>query len=171
MIQIDGADVVQFDVPDVDLLPAMQECEELMYASVMQNFDVGGRPVTWQPLKKGGPSHLRQSGAMQGSVRHSSSQEGGTAIAEVWIPSGAIPYAAIHQHGGVIEHPGSSKFQAFQVGGVWVYTHGTRAHKIPISARPYMMFQEVDIQRCKEIIGNRVLEFFQSTQNKRRRAA
>ena len=66
-------------------------------------------------------------------------------------------YAAIHQFGGTIEHPGSDKFQAFEIGGQWVYTHGTKPHPIAIPARPYMMFQDADVEQIIQILGDKIV--------------
>jgi phage gpG-like protein len=54
-----------------------------------------------------------------------------------------IKYAAIHEYGGVIKHPGSNKFQAWfdqnKPGPTgWTYTHFTRPHDIPMPQRSYM---------------------------------
>jgi phage gpG-like protein len=54
------------------------------------------------------------------------------------VSTQGVPYAAIHEFGGIIKHPGSSKFQAWQGPGGWVYTHMTRPHDIPIPQRSYM---------------------------------
>ncbi len=69
----------------------------------------------------------------------------------VWIDGIAIPYARIQEEGGVIQHPGSDKFQAFFVGngggfsggiqqGTMVFTRKTKPHPIPIPEHPYMRF-------------------------------
>jgi hypothetical protein len=52
--------------------------------------------------------------------------------------NGTVAYARILELGGVINHPGSSKFQAWQGENGWVFTHFTRPHKIPIPAFRYM---------------------------------
>ena len=51
---------------------------------------------------------------------------------------GNIPYAAIHEYGGVINHPGSDKFQAWNGPNGMVFTHGTKPHSIPMPERSYM---------------------------------
>lgn len=51
---------------------------------------------------------------------------------------GNIPYAAIHEYGGTIHHPGSNKFQAFEVGGSMVFTNKTAPHDITMPERSYM---------------------------------
>jgi phage gpG-like protein len=60
--------------------------------------------------------------------------------------SPAAKYASIHEYGGVIDHPGSSKFQAWQGANGWVYTHFTRPHKIPMPERSYMRSSLADMQ-------------------------
>ena len=48
---------------------------------------------------------------------------------------GGIPYAMIHEFGGIIRHPGSDKLQVFQLGDKIIFTHHTKAHDIPIPQR------------------------------------
>lgn len=48
-------------------------------------------------------------------------------------------YAAINEFGGTINHPGSSKIQAWRGGnGKLVVTRGTKPHPITIPKRPYL---------------------------------
>lgn len=49
-----------------------------------------------------------------------------------------VPYAAIHEYGGTINHPGSSKFQVFTIGNKTIRTNFTEAHSITIPKRPYL---------------------------------
>lgn len=49
-----------------------------------------------------------------------------------------VIYARIHEEGGTINHPGSSKRQAWMSGGELVITHKTKPHEIAIGARPYL---------------------------------
>jgi len=49
-----------------------------------------------------------------------------------------VPYAVIHEYGGVINHPGSDKFQVFNIGNRTIFTHFTKAHNITIPKRPYL---------------------------------
>jgi phage gpG-like protein len=62
------------------------------------------------------------------------------------VSTQGVPYAAIHEFGGIIQHPGSSKFQAWQNAGAWVYTHMTRAHDITMPERSYMRSSLADMQ-------------------------
>lgn len=49
-----------------------------------------------------------------------------------------VIYAAIHEYGGTINHPGSTKRQAWYSDGQLVVTHKTKPHQITIDARPYL---------------------------------
>lgn len=66
--------------------------------------------------------------------------------------SRGVVYARIQEFGGIIKHPGSSKFQAFMGReGKMVFTHFTRPHPIPIPERSYM--RSTLALRRLEIIG------------------
>lgn len=152
-IQITG----RFPQLNADLTPAMEQAADIMFRSVQQNFIEGGRPNQWEPLQPFGlPSHLYQNGEMFESIQI----EWGNNSATVFIDTARIPHAAIHNFGGVIKHPGSSKFQAFQYGGEWVYTWYTKPHDIPIPQRQFMIFQEEDKAKILQILSNAI--FFQS---------
>jgi phage gpG-like protein len=62
------------------------------------------------------------------------------------VSTSGVPYAAIHEFGGVIKHPGSSKFQAWQSPGGWVYARMTRPHDIPSPERSYMRSSLADMR-------------------------
>jgi len=79
----------------------------------------------------------RRSGALLNSIRSERVEDTLTLYGRVYS-DGSVKYARIHEYGGTIDHPGSDKFQAWQNGGAWVYTHRTRPHKIPIPQRSYM---------------------------------
>ena len=50
-----------------------------------------------------------------------------------------LPYAAIHEFGGIINHPGSMEVQAWRGSkGELVVTRGTKPHPIPIPQRAYL---------------------------------
>lgn len=145
-----------------DLTEAMEKVATIMYESVQQNFITGGRPTQWTPLKSyelsgSMASHLMQSGYMFENIQ----LEWDGQSATVFIDTARVPYAAIHNFGGVIQHPGSSKFQAFEYGGGMVYTWFTKAHAIPIPQRQFMMFQDEDRTKILEIVGNAI--FTEST--------
>ena len=138
-----------------DLTDVFAECEQLMLQSVRQNFFAGGRPNTWAPLKKTGePSHLYKSGKLVEQI----GSHHGADFAEVYVSD--VPYAAIQNFGGTIHHPGSTKFQAFQIGDKWVYTHGTQPHEIDIPARPFMLFQDEDVVRVQTLFAQDIIGMF-----------
>ena len=121
---------------NLDLAPAMALCARRMLDSIRQNFVAGGRPAAWLPLKKGGPSHLFQGGALLNSI----SAFSGPTWAQA--QTGALPYAAIHQFSG------------------WA----GRGHKSFIPARPYMMFQPEDIEYIRHTIGWHIVSFMNAHQ-------
>jgi len=138
-----------------DLTDVFAECEQLMLQSVRQNFFAGGRPNTWAPLRKTGePSHLYKSGKLVEQI----GSHHGADFAEVYVSD--VPYAAIQNFGGTIHHPGSTKFQAFQIGDKWVYTHGTPPHEIDIPARPFMLFQDEDVVRVQTLFAQDIIGMF-----------
>lgn len=49
-----------------------------------------------------------------------------------------VVYAAIHEYGGTIRHPGSNKWQVFRIGNKTIYTSYTKPHNITIPKRPYL---------------------------------
>ncbi len=77
-----------------------------------------------------------RSGRLYNSITNEMIEDTTSIIGEV--ATRGVPYAAIHEYGGVIKHPGSNKFQAWMGAAGMVYTHFTRAHDIPIPERSYM---------------------------------
>ena len=49
-----------------------------------------------------------------------------------------VKYGMIHERGGVVQHPGSTKYQRFVWQGSLRHTHYTRPHAIRIPARPFI---------------------------------
>lgn len=100
-----------------------------------------------------------RSGALRRSIRSEFTDNGKRMVAKVG--SHGIKYAAIHEYGGVINHPGSDKLQVFKSGGKTVFAHGTRPHKIPMPMRSYLRdslseSREVIVNRMREAIRNGV---------------
>ena len=121
-----------------NLEPAMEKIADIMFRSVQENFLAGGRPNQWAPLQPfGEPSHLMQSGEMFQNIQ----LKWDATSATVYLDTSRVPYAAIHNFGGTIKHPGSDKFQAFEYMGGMIYTYGTKAHNINIPQRMFMHFQ------------------------------
>jgi len=125
---------------EVDWVELCEQAATLMYASVMENFAVGGRP-TWVPRKDGTPATLFQSGRLKGAIQMVS----GNDFAEVFISNGQVPYAFIHQFSG----------------------YAGRNHAAYIPARPYMMFQDEDKERLVKMFAGEVIKMM-STPKKHR---
>jgi phage gpG-like protein len=136
-----------------NLEPAMEKIADVMFRSVQENFLAGGRPNQWAPLQPlGEQSHLYQSGRMFENIQ----LKWDATSAMVYLDTARVPYAAIHNFGGVIKHPGSDKFQAFEYMGGMVFTHGTKAHNINIPQRMFMLFQEEDKTKILEILSSAI---------------
>jgi phage gpG-like protein len=131
----------------------MEKITDIMYRSVQMNFIAGGRPQPWKSLQPfGESSHLMRSGNMFENIQ----LKWDASSATVYLDTARVPYAAINNFGGTIQHPGSDKFQAFDRGGEMIFTHGTQPHAINIPARPFMMFQEEDKTRILEIMRSSI---------------
>lgn len=144
--------------------PIMIQIARLMKMSVQRNFQVGGRPVRWQPLKGGAETPLMTSGRLYRGIK--SKIENG--VPTVWIDK-RIPYAEIHQYGGVT-NPGIRKgvgrmrrffwFMWFTTKNeMWKWMAITKrgALQVYIPPRPYMMFQAQDILDYREMIRDHIL--------------
>jgi phage gpG-like protein len=133
-----------------NLEPAMEKIVDIMFRSVQENFLASGRPNQWAPLQPfGEQSHL-------GNIFENIQLKWDATSATVYLDTSRVPYAAIHNFGGVIKHPGSDKFQAFEYMGGMIFTHGTKAHNINIPQRMFMMFQEEDKTKILEILSSAI---------------
>ena len=96
-IKIDG------EILDIDLnlSKTMRKASLYMKNSLLENFEMGGRP-TWLPLKSGAPSFL---GGMKGYIAQAIGSNYGDTYAEAGFINFPAPvYAMLHQFGGVT-HP------------------------------------------------------------------
>jgi len=77
------------------------------------------------------------------------------------------PYAAIHQHGGVINHPGGTnygfrtkadvkagKVLFLKAGEGFMVLGKTKPHEIEIPSRPWAVFQDKDIKEWIDAVGD-----------------
>lgn len=119
---------------NVDFTKAMSEIAKLMQDSVRRNFGDGGRPARWKNLKTGGQSFLFRNGALLRAVHRTSDKVSAT----VYVNE--LPYRFIHQFGG------------------WA----GRGHRSYIPARPYMMFQDGDVETYQKMIGDNAVTAGQS---------
>jgi hypothetical protein len=86
----------------------------------------------------------RVSGDLIRSVLPVLAREVSTGVIEGAVTIGAkknepgVHYAGIHEHGGTIQHPGSTgKLQVFEAGGETIFTMKTKPHAIRIPQRAY----------------------------------
>lgn len=144
-----------------DLTPMWRDVAALMLNSTRKTFEVGGRPGRWQALKRGGPAMLRRSGGLLRTLRAEVSPFSATVVM-----GEGVPYAKIHQYGGTIPHPGSSKFQRFIVEGKWISTNFTRPHPIVMPPRPYLLFQAEDIEAIGQMAMGYIVNFMNTNKER-----
>lgn len=117
-------------------------------SSIIKNFEVGGRPDKWEPLKSGGESHLT---GMPSYLKKTIDYVVKGDSIKIGTMSG-IKYAAIHQFGskdlpgGVIKPKKASILH-------WVDpTSGQNifAKSVRIPARPYVVIQDDDVEVLEE---------------------
>lgn len=113
-----------------DLKPLMAGIGEIAFASVQENFEVGGRPK-WQPLapatikKKGHTKPLMASGMLQNITRKVTENS-----VQIGVQPAAKDYAAIQHFGG----------------------KAGRSRKVTIPARPYMLLHQEDLDEIDQLV-------------------
>ena len=138
-----------------DMLPFFKQVGTYVQASVVRNFEEGGRPK-WTPLKaatikrkRGKTSILVDKGILKGVT-----MQAGADFAKVGVQPAAKAFAAIHQFGGTINHPGGTAYFPKKDGEI-VYVSNAKArpsmprtkpHSITIPARPYLVLQDEDVR-------------------------
>jgi len=124
------------DLPEVneDREQVMAAIGDIMLRSGRQNFLEQGRPNPWPPTKSGGSGMtLIRSGHLFESIQAEWNENEAT----VFVDTGTVPYALIHNFGGVIQYPGDGD-----------------PYDINMPQREYMMFQDEDITEILELYGN-----------------
>lgn len=152
-----------FRLPEVktDLSPILQKIGERMRRSVQINFERGGRPA-W-PATRTGETPLVSSGRLYRSIGYR--LEGNDTV--VIAPMSELQYAGIHQRGGVTHPTVTVKSRAF-FWAMWFETKndmwkamalksvGSKLN-VFIPPRPYLMFQQEDIDWMMNLLGNAVI--------------
>lgn len=133
----------------------MQGVSEMMIERVRRNFIEGGRVSPWTPKRDGSASHLIETGRLFNCLENTWDET----FAKV-STTGGLPYAAVHQYGGSVHHPGSDKPQAFTVDGVRVFTSNVPAHDIPIPQRPYMVLGEQDVDEIVQYLEATIVDHY-----------
>ncbi|MFW5490423.1 MAG: phage virion morphogenesis protein [Desulfovibrio sp.] len=147
----------------VDNSPAMKSIGQLLRTSTIRNFEAGGRPTAWAPLKpstlkrRKGNKILRRQGFAGGLVGSISARPLKNSV----LIGTNKKYAPVHQFGAKRGSFGTFVVQvpAHKRGG-----HDVRAHqrrmKLPwgdISARPFLLIHEQDWERIKTTLAEHVV--------------
>lgn len=141
-----------------DLKPAMAAIGNLVTKSVKQNFREEGRPDKWQQSRKPKGRTLLGTGALMKGIHYELDNDG-TAVT---VKTGPQKYAAIHQFGGntgahdIVAR--NRKALRFTVGGLTLYRKSAHHPGANIPARPYMLLQEEDETKIKDILANRIVD-------------
>lgn len=141
-----------------NLKPAMAAIGNLVAKSVKQNFREGGRPVRWPSSKKPKGKTLIGTGALMKGIHYELDNDGNA----VTVMTGAQKYAHIHQFGGSIPahdiKAKNRKALKFIIGGQVFYRKSAHHPGANIPARPYMLLQEEDETKIKDILANRIAD-------------
>lgn len=138
-----------------NMTQVMRVAAEIMRSSVVRNFEVGGRPQRWAPLKPGTLARRKSSGGplvvsgMGGGLMGSVSAWSGRIRARVFTDK---IYGAIHQFGAAKGQFG--RIMSILPGG------GSRSMNVPwgsIPARPFMVLQEEDATEIREVLRDFVV--------------
>ncbi|MBI5646675.1 MAG: phage virion morphogenesis protein [Ignavibacteriae bacterium] len=152
----------------LDPAPLMPVIAQVLVRSVEKNFQAGGRysmgpdgqpaggTLKWQPTKRPhSRGVLQDKGALAASI---DARVDGLSV----IMSSHLVYAAIHQYGGTIQHPGGTPYIIGEGGMAKFlrkdgnYPPGvqfTAPHPIPIPARPFIVVQDEDIEEIGALIA------------------
>lgn len=152
----------ELPVVNADLSEVMRAVALLMEESVKLNFIEGGRPVHWEATKRGTRAFYPF-----GDLFYSIRKISGATWAEVSAGDN-LPYARIQQAGGEFNVPitqQSRKFfwaMFFKTGDPkwqWMALSNKSSFHIRIPARPYMMFQDEDVEKILSLIGGGIVQF------------
>ena len=134
------------------LQPVLEDFAERMKGSLKENFIAGGRPVAWTPTLNPPPNHratLVNTGALLDST--TAFVEGGTDVVLAAGGGGQPPAKAPTLQYG-------ANYAAKQRGGRFVSSRtrkNVQRAAITIPARPYVLFQDADLQ----YLGDRLPEY------------
>jgi phage gpG-like protein len=149
-----------------DISDIYSDIAEIIDASIQENFEVGGRYGSDNEMG-GGSNHWNPSGRAR--------REGGQTLVkdshlrtDVQVEPTADgirigtqrEYGAIHHFGGTIKHPGGTPYA--NIGGIPTFmkkdgeyppgTRFTKAHDIPIEARPWAVVQDEDLEDINLVV-------------------
>lgn len=134
----------------------------MMFDAVETNFEKQGRP-RWKRLKASTLGQRRRQNKtgkilqVGGKLAASITQKFTATTATVGTN---LKYAAIHQKGGTIHHPGGTPYKLIGPGRAVFLKKGTpgaigitKPHDIDIPARPFMKFTPGDLTKMKRQLG------------------
>ena len=126
-----------------NLQPAHEIVGEIVHASIMRNFEKGGRPTAWTDLADSTKAQRTRKGTWPGQILVNSGVRGGLMGAVTYdagpnrvVFLGNKPYAAIQHFGGP----------------------AGKGRKVQIPARPYFMIQDEDWDEIKAAINLFIFE-------------
>lgn len=170
-------------IQSINYQPIIPLIENVIRNSIEENFKqngrygvdnpTGGGSQAWTPSKraiKQSGQTLQDTGQLAASIRVKVTQIGDHLEIEIGTNK---KYAAIHQFGGTIQHPGGTPYiiaknkATGKLGPVFISNKKaqslasskknkviqyTKAHTIHIPARPFLVLQDEDILQIKSII-------------------
>jgi len=165
---------------NINWSPILPAIREVIKTSIDRNFSEGGRfgddndfgggnqkwIVSKASERRSGQT-LVDTGRLASSVTINISYSGNKLNIEV---GSNLPYAAIHQFGGVIKQGASSKLYtqnryskgkkkgSFKKGTTWGQGGTVGEHTITVPARPYLVLQNEDIEEIKKIVSDHIFK-------------
>lgn len=161
---------------NINWSPIIPKLEQVVATSIDRNFSEGGRFGTDNPLGGGSQKWTKSkraikqsgqtlvdSGLLASSIQIRISQNGNKLNIEV---GSNRPYAAIQNFGGTIQRAARTKTYTqsrytkgtkkgqYKKGTSWGQGDTVGEHTITIPARPFLVLQNEDILKMKEIISN-----------------
>jgi len=154
-----------------DLSRPLDKILAVTLSSIEQNFQSQGRPKKWQGLKASTKRKRGLEGKWPGKILSVSGQlassVNGRVDGNAVLVGSNKKQARIMNQGGTIKHPGGTRFRFIGKGKVRFLTRGqslagfsgiTKPHDIKIPARPFLLFQDKDIDKAEKILAKHLLE-------------
>lgn len=168
---------------NINWSPILGDIENVIKTSIDRNFSEGGRFGNDNPFgggsnkwivskaaeKRGGQT-LLDDGNLVKSVNINISYKSNQISIEV---GSNLPYAAIHNFGGTIQRAARSKLYTqnrykttttkhtkgqYKKGTSWGQGDTVGEHTITIPARPFLVLQDEDIDKIKQIVSNYIFK-------------
>lgn len=161
---------------NINWSPILGYIENVIKTSIDRNFSEGGRFGNDNPFGGGSnkwivskAAHKRSgqtlldTGRLASSVDVNISYKGNQISIEV---GSNLPYAAIHNFGGTVKQYSRSKLYTqnrkksgqYKKGTTWGQGDTVGEHTITIPARPFLVLQDEDIDKIKQIVSNYIFK-------------